>query len=289
MHCTATDEQRRNLNIDFMRGLVMLLLPLFHSVDGDSFIYYIIGLYHMPLLMMISGYLSYSNTKEIDIMWVRRRWKRLLIPFVFWSFVCLIPLCHNYETGEFVQLIFSGRYWFLIVLSVFALLIWGITNARKLVLPACKYNFVIMMFATDIFLKGVSVISDFSMISLCAWHITFYFAGYCIHRFYIHERFIKHNQHVLAAVSVVAFCMLVFMSVYCITIFLPDKVKKKFRILSVYSMYIYILHFFLLRDYVEIALLNIIIESIAGVLVPVLIGLTVKRFCIKPVAVLFGD
>lgn len=112
----------RNVNVDFMRGFVMLLLPLFHSTTG--MIHTIIGVYQMPLLMMISGYLTFNENRQLDIKWVYKRGKRLLLPFLFWSCIYWLPKWKQYQFKGLVDAMFSTVYWFLIVLFIFSILIW---------------------------------------------------------------------------------------------------------------------------------------------------------------------
>lgn len=75
--------------------------------------------------------------------------------------------------------------------------------------------------------------------------------------------------------------------IYGITKLLPEKFKKRFRILSAYSMYIYILHFFLLQSYTSNVFCNIILSSVAGVIIPIFVACIIHKFDWK-VNVLFG-
>lgn len=77
--------------------------------------------------------------------------------------------------------------------------------------------------------------------------------------------------------------------IYCITVLIPNEIKVKLRMLSVNSMYIYILHFFFLRSYVDSSIGNIMIQSIAGVIVPLGVAWLVKKNNLKRIGLLFGD
>ena len=173
--------QVRNINIDFMKGFVMLLLPFFHSTTGR--IHSIIGLYQMPLLMIISGFLTYRDNKVINSIWVVNRLKRLVIPFVFWSLFFWLPKYDEYALEDYVDVIFSTVYWFLIVLSIFSIIIWGCYNISEQWFST-KYGIILIMLVIDVLLKFMSIFIEFHLISLCAWHITFFFGGYILHEFY---------------------------------------------------------------------------------------------------------
>ena len=97
------------------------------------------------------------------------------------------------------------------------------------------------------------------------------------------------NAYVIKIICDYITTILAVIFVFCVTVLLPDRVKVKFRILSEHSMYIYILHFFFLDNYIDFPIFNIMIQSIAGVVIPVGVAWFVNKYHIKPIAFLFGD
>ena len=68
---------KRNINIDLSKGILIILVVLGHSIQYaigsewltsqkfyDDIIFRAIYSYHMPLFMMISGYLFYNSNKK---------------------------------------------------------------------------------------------------------------------------------------------------------------------------------------------------------------------------------
>lgn len=161
-------------------------------------------------------------------------------------------------------------------------------------------------------MKVSSLFVEFHMVSLCAWHFTFYGIGYIVHMLNIQKNLDKKCHYGYLAIGCLLFecaayggnlnsgiypvqiilnyvvTLVMVVGIYGITKLLSEKLKKRFRILSVYSMYIYILHFFLLQSYVSNAYCNIIIESVAGVVIPIFVAWIIHKFDWK-VKVLFGE
>lgn len=87
---------QRDLKIDSMKTIAMISVVFTHIIQFvllvDSFdsnhLYRYICSFQMPLFMFISGYLSYRNgiNKSIDFYWLKQRFIRLIIPFLFWTF-----------------------------------------------------------------------------------------------------------------------------------------------------------------------------------------------------------
>lgn len=204
--------QNRNCNIDFMKGFVMALLPLFHATSGV--IHFVIGLYQMPLLMLISGWLVFRVDKDINSKWLLSRLKKLLIPYLFWGIIYWLPKYGDYNMVAYVDAIFSTTYWFLVVLAIFSLLIWGAIQISNRFLSTYKYAIIIILLIIDAFLKIVSVFSDFTMSGSCAWHSTFFFGGYCLHRFWVLGKIDRRVAGICAGISAIILGAWVMMRFY---------------------------------------------------------------------------
>lgn len=91
----------RNELIDILKAIAIILLILGHSIQGgsgneyllnnlffDNYLFKFIYSFHMPLFMLISGYLFYNST--IKYSWVhniKSRITTLLIPIAAWSII----------------------------------------------------------------------------------------------------------------------------------------------------------------------------------------------------------
>ncbi|MCU6184377.1 acyltransferase family protein [Citrobacter cronae] len=91
---TAESISKRNQGIDLLKGIAIILVVWGHSIqylkkDGisffDNYLFITIYSFHMPLFMMISGYLFYyslSKYSTTDIIIIK--FKQLIIPMFAW-------------------------------------------------------------------------------------------------------------------------------------------------------------------------------------------------------------
>lgn len=304
----------RNINIDFLRGFVMLLLPLFHSSTG--IVHTMIGVYQMPLLMGISGYLV-GQTSTININWIKKRFLRLMIPFFFWSIVYWTPIFYKQNSFD-LDAVTSTVYWFFLVLFILSILIYGIIKFEKCLKQFYlnKYCIVFIMLFIDLLVKIIALIINVHVISLCAWHITFYFGGYLLRRkelSCIRIKAIANDTVVIIGCIITMIFLECFSSIsimlnlrikilfdYGITIcvifiivvitkHLSIRFKRLFMPLSRFSTYIYIVHFFLLRQWCNEHWLNVIFCSLGGVIIPLGVAYLVNKNNLKWIKKVFGE
>lgn len=104
-------QSKRNEVIDVLRGIAVLGVLLGHAIQRGMIINYeqniifkIIYSFHMPLFMLLSGYTMYKYTKKYDINFLKKKFIRLIIPTIVWSY--LIYFVRNFEfvgIKEFIQ------------------------------------------------------------------------------------------------------------------------------------------------------------------------------------------
>ena len=140
--------QGRVEQIDFLRGVAMLLVLLHHS--GFPLGDYILA-FHMPLFFVLTGYLKYISRGEqrpIKI-FLERRFKRLVVPYfifeilnlIIWCSMCILKQQSFPEISETLIGIIScinnnyiglyGRLWFLPCMFMADLYVWVILKFWK--------------------------------------------------------------------------------------------------------------------------------------------------------------
>ena len=87
-------EKSRNKTIDILRGISALSVILGHAiqrgliVDYDSnIIFKLIYTFHMPLFVFLSGYTLFISKPKFDYDFIKKKFKRLIIPTIIWSYL----------------------------------------------------------------------------------------------------------------------------------------------------------------------------------------------------------
>lgn len=137
-------ESNRNKTIDLLKGIAIYLVVFGHSIQFlysnnnfyDDYLYRIIYSFHMPLFMLISGYLFYYSLKHDLKTIIVSKIKTLLYPMIIWGFI--INIIVNFKSIEFSLFYFYKTLigywyiWFLFIYSVFVSLIYKLIDKKTI-------------------------------------------------------------------------------------------------------------------------------------------------------------
>ena len=168
MNSIRNQRRYKEINVLYSIGTILVLIGHSHSSDWSTFhgtlLFHAIRFiytFHMPLFFVIAGFLffnSHSYDVKGIVKWIEDKATRLLVPYLFWSFIGLVPK-YYVENGGLVGLSFSyilgtivvprqsiwGHFWFLPVLfltySVFALWRKFITDKNAKVM--CVFSLIV--------------------------------------------------------------------------------------------------------------------------------------------------
>ncbi len=106
--------KKRNNFIDMLKGFLIILVVLGHAINNfypetfnQRLDFKIIYSFHMFAFILISGFLISYKKGTIDILWLKKRFIRLMIPYFVWTLIyCLID--HKYTLAESPQAAFSS-------------------------------------------------------------------------------------------------------------------------------------------------------------------------------------
>lgn len=144
--CVNSENKKRNVDLDALRGLAIFLMIMGHVVQKGmldlnyegNWIYKAIYSFHMPLLMLISGYLFERSTEKYSLAELyKRKIRQMLVPIVVWNtlYYCMDVLLFNcsevtYGLIGYVKYLFTGL-WFLWAILLYSLLLGFISKAVK--------------------------------------------------------------------------------------------------------------------------------------------------------------
>ena len=187
---------KRNLHVDALRGIAMLLVVLGHTMTGcttgsdDSFLYNIVWSLQMPLFILISGYVTRYSRGITDgaELWkyVKRRTIAYIFPWAVWSFIVRGVIFGEKKFLDIKWLLWhmDSGYWFLATIWTISM-IFGISTfiARKSSKDSelkQQVSTLILYIVGMVVLIAVGFVAGLSFfaIKLTLYYMPFYFAGY---------------------------------------------------------------------------------------------------------------
>ena len=206
-------------NIQYASGKEWLL----HRNYFDNNIFKIIYSFHMPLLMIISGYFFYMTMKKIiekkdvsTIYVVIRRVKSLSIPILVWSIPgIIIYLIKNVNTNIDVGIVFKQIFaivmynlWFLWAIIFLSIFVYFIEKYLKK--PAYMYLLVLLI---------LNFIPDKYNIHLYKYMYPYFIVGYIWNKNQIFKKFKvvleKNKYKLLCMLSVLYMILIIFYNKEC--------------------------------------------------------------------------
>lgn len=221
---------RRNCQIDYIRGLAILMVILGHTISNNgiadysqSGLYKIIFALQMPLFMLISGYVfSLSSGKICSrkefFSFIRRKSIAYLQPWLVWTIirgVCFDNWTVNNLLSKFGYLLYhmDTGYWFLFSLWSICVL-WGIGVFAANVLcvghnkRAIVGSGITICIAVLVYFVGKAVDMSFLCIKLTLYYLPFFGLGFLTSVF--QKSFLKEKWVDKASKTCVVICTAVF-------------------------------------------------------------------------------
>ncbi|MBR4538305.1 MAG: acyltransferase [Clostridia bacterium] len=150
--------------IDFVRGLIIILMVFGHNIQygsGDTMlanklflnnkVFQFIYSFHMPCLMILSGYL-FEHTVTKQGFW-RNRFRTIIIPTLCWSVIPVAGLVaghvlsHTFSLHSFIDAFATllAYYWFLWALLFCSAIVWLVhTMLKDSILCYCLIGVILM-------------------------------------------------------------------------------------------------------------------------------------------------
>lgn len=213
--------KKRNPYIDIVKAILIILVIIGHSIQYGSgptyiekqsffnnYIFKFIYSFHMPLFIMISGYLSYSsinknNLKETII----SKFKSLIIPILIWSIIPFFILLDYVNIISSIKLflsVFSTNLWFL----------WSLFYINILVKIINKYFkdnifIYILLFLITFILPNNLIIKYFNIqFSLYSYMYLYFMLGYFYKKYNLEEKLKKLINYKTLIINSIIFILL---------------------------------------------------------------------------------
>lgn len=263
-------ETIRNITWDYAKGIAIVMIVFHHLyprfyIDSNfypnSIVYLICYTCQLPIFMYVSGLFAKNSINKYGIIdLIKNRAIRLLLPFIsfvfIWSFI---------DPDRFPSIIllenFKGGYWFTFVLFEMMVLLsiskWLAESKKINSLYIIAFVFVMLTVLKIIVPEKKNVINGFFSLNLLWHYFPYFILGYYSNKI---KRVFQIRYAVVAAIvyaisiivlqqtkshSIIPICNISSL-LLAITIFNKSvrPFERLFSIIGVYSLQIYLLHFF---------------------------------------------
>ncbi|AMC94019.1 hypothetical protein AOC36_08475 [Erysipelothrix larvae] len=204
----------RNNYLDFLKGFAIIFVVLGHSIQltgGIEFANYLLFFYnplfiiiysfHMPLFMLISGYLFSFTSKKRNIgSIIKNRIRTLLVPITIWTLIWFT--IDHYLNGKMLLSLnevleyFTGTFWFLWSVLVCSLIVMLVDKTTK-----GKLSFVIYCI---IFALSFISLDQYSF-HMHKYMFPFFLAGYYTNKYENTLKVSKRVEAILACICLIVF------------------------------------------------------------------------------------
>ena len=221
----------RNVTVDMLRGIAMLLVVLVHTMSGtlsdfgDSWVFQAAWTLQIPLFVAVSGYVTRYRKPlggacgMFSLIW--RRTLSYLLPWIVWTFLIrgLLFGAKNFLDLGYLLYHMDVGYWFLPMLWVICILDTFASYVSELLPPERKTGRlalrVCMMLCGMVVLLGIGHFTglEFFGIKYVLYYIPFFILGYLFGQ--CSEMAPKTKALDIATYAVTAFSAIVWIAMIC--------------------------------------------------------------------------
>ena len=215
-------DKKRNPYLDIIKAILILLVLIGHSIQYGSgenylnkqlffnnYLFKFIYSFHMPLFIMISGYLSYNSLNKVNLKdTIISKFKSLIIPIFIWSIIPFIISINNYiNIKELIKLFittFSTNLWFLWSLFYINVLVKIINKYFK----DNIYIYILSILITFI-LPNTYIIKYFNFqFSLYSFMYIYFLLGYFYKKYNLDTKLNKYINNKTLIINTILFILL---------------------------------------------------------------------------------
>lgn len=218
--------KKRNITIDLIRGLAMLMVVLGHTMTGsaahseNSFLYNVVWSLQMPLFMLISGYvMRYSRGAASLPRWIGSKTVAYLVPWACWTFLVrgMIFGQSNYLDVKWLIWHMDSGYWFLFSLWTITVILGAANHVARRFAKGSER--VELALTTAGYLLGMAALAgtgwtaglSFLCVKLTLYYMPFYYAGYLFGR--MQGRLEQKAAYTVWKDAITAICLVIWLAV----------------------------------------------------------------------------
>lgn len=188
-------EKNRNLYLDLLKSFLIITVVIGHTLVyffPEKYIYNnifkVIYSFHMFLFIFISGYLVSFSKQNINLDWIKKRFIRLMLPYIVWTALIMI-LNNKFDFLGFLLELIKPSYWFLIILFLYDLTYYIIKNFIRKIKNQIKFIIIYIVTVILIWIITKRYISQTDILHMYSIYLPEYFLGVFLYSY--REKVIK--------------------------------------------------------------------------------------------------
>lgn len=213
----------RNIFVDLVKAYAIILVVLGHSIQCgsgenylqtqlffDNIIFKYIYSFHMPLFMLISGYLFAYGIKNSFVDIVTNKLRSLIAPICFWAIIPLVIYITTQCLNDSFSIMLSFKYY--LNYSLFSLwFLWAVFLCSLLVVIVNKLFKDAICIYVLLFVVSF-VVPDGYNLYLYKFMYPFFVIGYMFNKYSLQEKlqYIYRSKYFEIGVGALFFLMLLF-------------------------------------------------------------------------------
>lgn len=201
---------KRNEFLDILKGIAIILVVVGHCIQYGSghnymtnslyfsdFVFKLIYSFHMPLFMLISGYLFYYSVKKNSFKYnLINRLKTTIVPIFTYTLICyMLNKSLYFDIESFLSNMFLNL-WYLWAIFWCSLIVLLVEQAKKMKNILYTLIYLIMFFIPNIY--------NFHL--YCFMYV-FFILGFLFNKYNLKEYF-KHRLRFASLISIIIFIIL---------------------------------------------------------------------------------
>ena len=176
-------KKNRNLYIDIVKSFLIISVVIGHTIVSffpDNYIYNdifkLIYSFHMFLFIFVSAYLVRLVKHEINFLWLKKRFFRLMIPYIVWTAI-LLCIENKFSLYNYWMLVIKPSFSFLIVLFLYDATYYILNMITKNFDRQIKIILIYIVFIMFIWFISRNIIENSEILHLYSIYLPEYFAG----------------------------------------------------------------------------------------------------------------
>ena len=212
---------QRSSYLDFVKGIAIILVVFAHSIqygNGSDYLlkeeffnnpcFIFIYSFHMPLFMLISGYLFFNSTQKYKLgqLWAKKL-RSIGIPIISFGIIKWFSSIIHLFQGDINYYNFARDFYYFLFLNYHAWFLWSILLNATIVIIVRKFNDSFILYV--LFEVGLLFIPEKTLPGVYSFMYPFFVLGYLTNKSKVNNYWVFHSSIIIGS-SILFIILLLF-------------------------------------------------------------------------------